>query len=59
MADIEEAGARTHCTMLVQDAAVLHRHFPAAKLYEARTQGKVPLIEGGSFQRGRGRCGVV
>src|SRR2546422_5734816 len=57
MADIEEASLLAHCAMFFHDAAILHWHFPAAKLYEARTQGNVLLIEWGTFQRGR--CGVM
>ncbi len=36
VADIKEAGACTHRAVLFQDAAILHWHFPAAELHEAR-----------------------
>ncbi|GAC1368700.1 MAG: hypothetical protein NVS2B12_29930 [Ktedonobacteraceae bacterium] len=54
MTDVEETGARAYGVMFIQNAAVMHRHLPPAKLYQPRAQRAVLLIEGSAFQRGNG-----
>jgi hypothetical protein len=53
MTDVEEPDRRAHRLMLIENAAILHRHFPAAEIDEFRTRGPVLLIERRPFQAQR------
>jgi hypothetical protein len=49
MAYIEETGVCANGLMLLDNAAILYRHFPAAKLHETCAESAMLLIERGTF----------
>src|SRR5262245_46284516 len=53
VADVEQADRSAHGPVLLEDARVLHRHFPAAKLDEFRTCRLVHRIQRRLFQAHR------
>src|SRR6185503_12222418 len=55
VADVEQAGARTHRGVLGDDARVLDRHVPAAKRHHPRAGGAVASVERRFLERCVGR----
>jgi hypothetical protein len=50
--DVEAAHGRAHRAMLLDDAAVLHRHLPATERDHARAGPNVRSVERRALQRG-------
>ena len=50
VADVEEAGGAAHGLVLLEDAAVLHRHLPAGEIHHARPMGHVKIAQGRALE---------
>ena len=47
---IEEAGVAAHCLVLLEDAAILHRHLPAGEIHHPPPVGDVKIAKGRAFE---------